>query len=59
MTGDAVTARSEAALSALLREPGVAELLAALAAKGEETRIVGGAVRNALIRLLYERVYGK
>jgi poly(A) polymerase len=49
MTSEAVTAQGEAALSALLREPGVAELLAALAAKGEETRIVGGAVRNALI----------
>ncbi|MBM6592796.1 CCA tRNA nucleotidyltransferase [Microvirga pudoricolor] len=36
-------------LSALLERPALARLLAALNGGGEETRIVGGAVRNALI----------
>src|SRR4051812_8095917 len=37
------------ALAALLRRPALARLLAALDGAGEEARIVGGAVRNALI----------
>ena len=37
------------AARALARRPAVANLLAALDGAGEETRIVGGAVRNALI----------
>jgi poly(A) polymerase len=36
-------------LAVLLAEPGAAALLGALAEAGEEARIVGGAVRNALI----------
>lgn len=36
-------------LTALLTRPGVAKLLEALNGDGEETRIVGGAVRNALM----------
>lgn len=39
------------ALRALLERPGVARVLAALAAPGEETRLVGGAVRDALLGL--------
>ncbi len=39
------------ALAMLLRERGVAELLTTLAGGNEETRIVGGAVRNALMGL--------
>ena len=42
---------TETALAALLRDPEVAELFAALEGDGEETRIVGGAVRNALMGL--------
>jgi poly(A) polymerase len=49
MTDSALTAESDAALAALLRQPGVEELFAALDAEGEETRMVGGAVRNALM----------
>ena len=37
------------ALAALLADPAVARALTVLAGGGEETRIVGGAVRNALI----------
>ena len=37
------------ALAALLARPGVKRLFAALDGDGEEIRIVGGAVRNALI----------
>ncbi|MDE2363329.1 MAG: CCA tRNA nucleotidyltransferase, partial [Hyphomicrobiales bacterium] len=40
---------SAAALAGLLADPRVARALAALDGDGEETRIVGGAVRNALI----------
>ena len=36
-------------LNALLRRPGVARILDVLDGDGEETRIVGGAVRNALL----------
>lgn len=39
------------ALAALLADPAVARVLATLDGDGEETRIVGGAVRNALIDL--------
>jgi poly(A) polymerase len=38
-----------AALAALLAEPHVSRVMAALNGDGEETRIVGGAIRNALI----------
>lgn len=38
-----------AAAPALLRRPGVERVLAALDGGGEETRIVGGALRNALL----------
>ena len=38
---------SEAALADLLREPKLARVLAMLNGAGEETRVVGGAVRNA------------
>ena len=38
---------SEAALADLLREPKLARALAMLNGDGEETRVVGGAVRNA------------
>lgn len=44
MSGEAA-----AKLDALLAEPGAASLLAALEAAGEKARIVGGAVRNALM----------
>lgn len=44
MSGEAA-----AKLGALLAEPGAASLLAALEAAGEKARIVGGAVRNALM----------
>ena len=37
------------ALAALLADPAVAQLLACLNGSGEETRIVGGAVRNVLL----------
>jgi poly(A) polymerase len=37
------------ALAALLQRPRIRRLLAALDRDGEETRIVGGAVRNALL----------
>ena len=40
---------NRAALAALLSEPHVSRVMAALNGDGEETRIVGGAVRNALI----------
>ena len=40
------------AAAAILREPKLARLLAALAATGRETRIVGGAVRDALLGLV-------
>jgi tRNA nucleotidyltransferase/poly(A) polymerase len=40
---------NRAALAGLLVEPHVARVLAALDGDGEETRIVGGAVRNALL----------
>jgi poly(A) polymerase len=39
----------DAAIASLLRRPAVARLLDALNGAGEETRVVGGAVRNALI----------
>jgi tRNA nucleotidyltransferase/poly(A) polymerase len=39
----------EAALASLLARPGVARVFEALDGRGEEVRIVGGAVRNALI----------
>ena len=39
----------EAALAALLREPALAALLDALDGRGEETRVVGGAVRNLIL----------
>ena len=42
---------SRVALAALLADSAVARVLAALDGDGEETRIVGGAVRNALIDL--------
>ncbi|HMN70751.1 MAG TPA: CCA tRNA nucleotidyltransferase [Rhodoblastus sp.] len=42
---------NRAALAALLADPAVARALAVLDGAGEETRIVGGAVRNALIGL--------
>ena len=38
---------SDAAIAALLREPKLARALAMLNGDGEETRVVGGAVRNA------------
>lgn len=45
-----MTARlDEAALADLLRRPALGRLLAALDGAGEEARIVGGAVRNALL----------
>lgn len=40
---------SRVALAALLADPAIARAFAALDGDGEETRIVGGAVRNALI----------
>ena len=42
---------NRASLAALLAEPRIARALAALDGDGEETRIVGGAVRNALLGL--------
>ncbi|MFT4099227.1 MAG: CCA tRNA nucleotidyltransferase, partial [Rhodoblastus sp.] len=42
---------SRVALAALLADPAVARALAVLNGDGEETRIVGGAVRNALLDL--------
>ncbi|PPD13765.1 MAG: hypothetical protein CTY25_10905 [Methylobacterium sp.] len=45
MTPEAASAR----LAALLAEPGAMAILPAFAAAGEEARIIGGAVRNALI----------
>ncbi len=42
---------SRAALAALLADPSIARALTVLDGGGEETRIVGGAVRNALIGL--------
>ncbi len=42
---------ASAAFAALLAEPAVARLLAVLNPPGEETRLVGGAVRNALLGL--------
>ena len=44
------------ALDALLSEPKLARLLAALAATGCETRIVGGAVRDALLGIAPQEV---
>ncbi len=43
------SATDESALAALLERPGVRRALAALARDGEEARIVGGAVRDALM----------
>lgn len=45
MTPEAASAR----LAALLAEPGAMAILSAFAVAGEEARIIGGAVRNALI----------
>ncbi len=45
MRPEAVSAR----LQGLLAEPGAAAILKAFAEAGEETRIIGGAVRNALL----------
>ncbi len=42
---EAVSAR----LAGLLAEPGAAAILTAFSKAGEETRIIGGAVRNALL----------
>jgi poly(A) polymerase len=42
-------ASAQARLEALLAEPAIATLIQALSPAGEETRIVGGAVRNALL----------
>lgn len=36
---------------AVLRQPAVGDILALLAGAGEETRVVGGALRNALLRI--------
>lgn len=44
-----MTTVDEARLAALLARPGLRRLLEALNGDGEETRIVGGAVRNALL----------
>ncbi len=44
-----MSAAASAALASLLAEPGAAALLAAIEEAGEEARIVGGAVRNALM----------
>ncbi len=44
------------ALDTLLREPKLARLLSALAATGCETRIVGGAVRDALLGIAPQEV---
>ena len=44
------------ALETLLREPKLARLLSALAATGCETRIVGGAVRDALLGIAPQEV---
>jgi poly(A) polymerase len=46
----AISNNSSQALKALLQRPDVARLLAALNRDGEETRIVGGAVRDALMQ---------
>ncbi|MFI5014557.1 MAG: CCA tRNA nucleotidyltransferase [Hyphomicrobiales bacterium] len=46
-----MSAATREALAALLRDRSVEELLDALDGGGEETRIVGGAVRNALMGL--------
>jgi poly(A) polymerase len=43
------SSRSSRSCSALLRRPGVAELLAALNTGTDEARVVGGAVRDALM----------
>ena len=40
---------SDQAIIDLLRRPGVARILSVLDGDGEETRIVGGAVRNTLL----------
>jgi len=45
VTPEAVSAR----LQGLLAEPGAAAILAAFSEAGEETRIIGGAVRNVLL----------
>jgi poly(A) polymerase len=42
-------ALDKAGVAALLREPALAALLGVLDGDGEETRVVGGAVRNALL----------
>jgi poly(A) polymerase len=46
----ASSSNSSPALQELLRRPDVARLLAALNQDGEEARIVGGAVRDALMQ---------
>ncbi|MGC1575360.1 MAG: CCA tRNA nucleotidyltransferase [Beijerinckiaceae bacterium] len=51
MTTHGIGAGARAALETLLRDRDVAEVLDALDGHGEETRIVGGAVRNALMGL--------
>ncbi|SEC76323.1 poly(A) polymerase [Rhizobiales bacterium GAS191] len=51
MTGLEVVGAARQALVALLDAPGVGELFSALDGNGEELRIVGGAVRNALMGL--------
>jgi poly(A) polymerase len=43
-------------LDALLAEPGAASLLAALEVAGEKARIVGGAVRNALMGIEFSDI---
>jgi poly(A) polymerase len=51
VTAPGIDAGARAALEHLLGERDVAEVLDALDGNGEETRIVGGAVRNALMGL--------
>lgn len=51
MTSATLTPNQREALQALLQRPQVARLFAALDARGEELRIVGGAVRDALLGL--------
>jgi poly(A) polymerase len=51
VTQDLFTPRARAALENLLLDRGVEKLLDALDGNGEETRIVGGAVRNAIMGL--------
>lgn len=51
MTSNSLAARHQEALKALLAGPKLMRLLAVLNGDGEETRVIGGAVRNTLLGL--------